>query len=176
MKRATITLSSLFRIEERKHSDKMLLEKMIQCKPIEVGRQWATTKLGTQPADWVNSKWARVVLWFLRKKYLKRLIPYPIECLVHAQYVVNEPHAITLKEELLDSIYQQLGLIIYNGMEPEAIYVGRITRSEIHKVLDFNLFFPIREEKNHRIAEVQGLPVYVHPLLKESEILVTWKS
>lgn len=145
---------------------------LASTKPAPHNHQWITQKLQSTDCYWTTSRWARLIKWFLKGKYRRKFIPYPLECLAYATEVALEPSTFTLPESVWDSIYAQAAEIHMQNQEVMVILLGRSAYVEVVKSRHFSMFPIITDEGTDRVFEIEGMHTVVTPKLAHDAVIV----
>lgn len=145
-------------------SDRLLLT----INPVEANKHYAGYKVDKIDAEWTDKWWARIVKKMLKNKWLAKLIPYPLECLVYARYVSMVPEIKQYPENRLHQIYAQCAYWKMQGKTPQCVIFGIEDYYEFRKTLDFSMFMCVTapQPKDGSLGTVAGLKCYDSPFVK----------
>ena len=146
---------------------------LAQTKPVGPFPQFWTMSTTHEPSPWTKKRWARVIRWMLRKKWLRKLVPYPIECLVFAHETTACCETTTLPESLHESVVAQMVNLRMKNMVPGAILVGRKRPRELSSMLDFCMIPAMSpQDCAGQIGRLMDLHLIIHPCMDDTSVLV----
>lgn len=156
-----------------KDSIHRLVRVMAKAPPIpDAGLYRINQTIKREPAEWTYSKWARAVKWMLRKRWLRWIIPFPIERLVHAEYVTYAYETVKCEESLWSLIHGQIAEIKMDGREPKCIIIGFQAFHDLARDLNFNFSTPSLPTCSTEWGEIAGVPAILSHRVSPNSCLV----
>lgn len=145
-----------------------LMVKTVKVKPMSF---WVQDIWTDKPCAWTHSWWARLIRWASCRRWLHRLVPYPLLALANARESILNPRTIDWPESVVDSIQAQRAVLLMDGKEPEMILVGYAARREMMMLQDFSMWRD-RSIASGMDGGFMGLQVRMTPWLEENAVLV----
>ncbi len=135
----------------------------LHIKPVEAGKYVCKNKTEIINAPWVTSWWARLIKWLLKKKYLSKLVPYPLQCLANACSLTSTLEVSELNDTLLNKIYTQIVALRMKGKRPYCIIIGFDDWFNLNETLGPTLIFENYSMKNNESRfKINGLPCHIN--------------
>lgn len=159
------------RLEMYEDISRDLVSVLVKTEPIGPLKTFTITTLTSEPCQWTSSWWAKSIQWMLKKDWLHWMIPHPIQCLVYATEVTQEPKSVDLPESVMDNIRAQIANLLVQGKRPERILAGCEAHKEAQK---FNHFSMLTTGGYSGLGQfmLKGYPVVLCDRLEQNAVLV----
>jgi hypothetical protein len=168
----TLIHNDFYKVEMMPDLVRGCIRVMATTKPVAAPLNFVEQRFTSESCYWVHHCWARAIRWMLRKKWLRKLVPYPIEALVSAREVVLEPSTFQWPEKLLDNIHAQIAELHSNGQKPTLIIVGRQVECELMAEIHFSVMPIIQQDRQNQTMSYRGIPVVQTNKLEHDAVLV----
>lgn len=149
-----------------------LLRVVAKTKPARQRLQFFKQELRSEECYWVSHRWARFVRWMCRKRWLRKLVPYPLECFANASEVTLAPSTWELPSAAIESIHQQMCGLFADGQEPSLILVGRETHYELLKSDHYSMMPIMVRDSGDDTLRYRGVKMVVTNKLEPNSVLV----